>query len=114
MLETIREIVTLLLVLIAALMCAAAGLGLLRFPDVLARLHAATKPQILGLMAVCADIAINSLSLGTLTMGVAIVFFQALTAPISAHMVARASYRAGNYRPDVLITDELKPRTDLR
>ena len=102
------EVVTAILVLLAAVMCLAAGVGLLRFPDVLTRLHSATKPQILGLMAVTADVAVNNFSVGTVTLVVAIVLFQALTAPMAAHLVARAAYVTDHLRPDLLILDELR------
>jgi len=102
------EVVTAILVLLAAVMCLAAGVGLLRFPDVLTRLHSATKPQILGLMAVTADVAVNNFSVGTVTLVVAIVLFQALTAPMAAHLVARAAYQTDHLRPDLLIVDELR------
>ncbi|WP_104165587.1 monovalent cation/H(+) antiporter subunit G [Cryobacterium sp. N22] len=102
------DVVTAVLVLLAALMCLAAGVGLLRFPDVLTRLHSATKPQILGLMAVTLDIAVTNFSVGTVTLVVAIVLFQALTAPMAAHLVARASYQTDHLRPDLLVIDELR------
>ena len=102
------DVVTAVLVLLAALMCLAAGVGLLRFPDVLTRLHSATKPQILGLMAVTLDIAVTNFSVGTVTLVVAIVLFQALTAPMAAHLVARASYQTDHLRPDLLVVDELR------
>ncbi|HEX5200436.1 MAG TPA: monovalent cation/H(+) antiporter subunit G, partial [Actinoplanes sp.] len=35
-----------------ALLSLAAGVGLLRFPDLLSRMHAATKPQVLGLLLI--------------------------------------------------------------
>jgi multicomponent Na+:H+ antiporter subunit G len=88
-------------------MCFAAGLGLIRFPDVLSRLHAATKPQIFGLMVITADVAVNNFSLGTVTLSVAIVGFQALTAPMAAHLVARAAYDTHQIRTDLLVADEL-------
>ncbi|ASD23042.1 Na+/H+ antiporter subunit G [Cryobacterium sp. LW097] len=102
------DVVTAVLVLLAALMCLAAGVGLLRFPDVLTRLHSATKPQILGLMAVTLDIAVTNFSVGTVTLVVAIVLFQTLTAPMAAHLVARASYQTDHLRPDLLVIDELR------
>lgn len=102
----LRDAVTAVLVLLAALMCFAAGVGLLRFPDVLSRLHAATKPQILGVIAIVADVAVSNPSVVTITLAVAIVFFQSLTAPVSAHMVGRAAYRTGHFRADTLIADE--------
>lgn len=108
----LQGVVTLILVLIAALMCFAAGVGLLRFPDVLSRLHAATKPQILGLMAVTLDVALNSPTVGTITLVIAIVLFQCLSAPVSAHMVGRAGYRSDHVRRDLLIRDDLAARVD--
>ena len=110
--DGIRDILTIVLVMIAALMCAAAGIGLFRFPDVLSRLHAATKPQILGLMAICLDIALNSLSVGSFALITAIIIFQGLTAPISAHMVGRAAYRSDHVRRDLLMRDELADSID--
>jgi len=110
--ETVRDAITVVLVLVAALMCAAAGVGLFRFPDVLSRLHAATKPQILGLMAICLDIALNSLSVASIALITAIIIFQGLTAPISAHMVGRAAYRSDHVRRDLLLRDELAENVD--
>lgn len=104
----LSDVVTAVLVLLAALMCLAAGVGLLRFPDVLTRLHSATKPQILGLMAVTLDIAVTNFSIGTVTLVLAIVLFQALTAPMAAHLVARAAYVTDHLRPDLLVLDELR------
>jgi multicomponent Na+:H+ antiporter subunit G len=105
-----HDIVTAVLVLAGAAMCLAAGVGLIRFPDVLSRLHAATKPQIFGLMAVTANVAINNFSVGTVTLVVAIVVFQALTAPMAAHLVGRAAYDTEHLHPELLIVDELRDR----
>jgi multicomponent Na+:H+ antiporter subunit G len=110
--DSVRDVITAVLVLAGALMCFAAGVGLLRFPDVLSRLHAATKPQIFGLMAITADVAVNNLSIGTITLVVAIIFFQSLTAPLAAHLVGRAAYDTQHLRTDLLIADELKPYRD--
>lgn len=107
---TARDVITAVLVLGGALLCLAAGVGLIRFPDVLSRLHAATKPQIFGLMLITADVAVNNFSVATVTFVVAIVVFQALTAPMSAHLVARAAYETHHLRNDLLIVDELRPR----
>ena len=105
-----HDIITAVLVLAGAAMCLAAGVGLIRFPDVLSRLHAATKPQIFGLMAVTTDVAINNFSAGTVTLVVAIVVFQALTAPMAAHLVGRAAYDTEHLHPELLIVDELRDR----
>ena len=92
---------------LGAFLSLAAGVGLVRFPDALSRLHAATKPQILGLIFIVAAIALMSRSWSTLLALAPILVFQMLTAPISAHMVGRAGYRTGNFNADILHVDEL-------
>ncbi|MBF0673530.1 MAG: monovalent cation/H(+) antiporter subunit G [Salinibacterium sp.] len=90
----------------------AAGIGLLRFPDVLARMHAATKPQVVGLMLVLGAIALAERSWAVLLTLLPVLLFQMLTAPISAHMIGRAGYRAGNIDDDHLYVDELDEAID--
>lgn len=84
-----------------------AAIGVARFPDLLSRMHAATKPQVLGLVLMMAGLA---LSLGTSVITwklVLVVLFQLITAPVSAHMVGRAGYRTAKIRSDLLVVDEL-------
>ncbi|WP_437584320.1 monovalent cation/H(+) antiporter subunit G [Paramicrobacterium sp. CJ85] len=109
----LRDWITVLLVLLASILCLAAGVGLLRFPDVLSRLHAATKPQILGLIVVVLDVALNRPAVETITLAIAIVFFQGVTAPISAHMVGRAGYRAHSVHGESMLRDDLARRIEL-
>lgn len=98
--------------LLGALFSVTAAIGVIRFPDALSRLHAATKPQILGLMFVVLAIALEDRSWATLLALVPVIVFQMLTAPISAHMVGRAGYRTGNFRPDTLVADEFEAAVD--
>ena len=97
---------------LAGFMTLAAGVGLVRFPDALSRMHAATKPQILGLIFVLAAIALEDRSWSTLLVLAPILVFQMLTAPISAHMVGRAGYRTGNFRSDLNVVDDLEEAID--
>jgi len=93
--------------LCGALLSLAAGLGLLRFPDLLSRMHAATKPQVLGLLLILTGTALRLGTLVDITTLVLVGIFQLSTAPVAAHMVGRAAYRTGQFRRDLLITDEL-------
>ena len=93
---------------LAAVLSLAAGVGLVRFPDALSRLHAATKPQVLGLIFVVVAIALSARSLSVLLALVPVVVFQMLTAPIAAHMIGRAGYRTKNFRRELLAIDELE------
>lgn len=48
--DAVVDAAVLVLILVGALLCLFAAIGLLRFRDVPSRLHAATKPQVLGLL----------------------------------------------------------------
>ncbi|MGV8881820.1 MAG: monovalent cation/H(+) antiporter subunit G [Rhodoglobus sp.] len=106
--DDILDISSIVFLIFGAFLSVAAGVGLVRFPDALSRLHAATKPQILGLIFVLAAIALGERSWSTLLVLAPVLVFQMLTAPISAHMVGRAGYRHGNFRKDIMHTDELE------
>ncbi|MBC7725530.1 MAG: monovalent cation/H(+) antiporter subunit G [Burkholderiaceae bacterium] len=94
--------------LLGAFLSLAAGVGLLRFPDALSRLHAATKPQILGLVFIVTAIALTARSWTTLLALIPVLLFQMLTAPIAAHMVGRAAYRTGNFLGELSLVDDLE------
>lgn len=85
----------------------AAGVGVLRFPDLLARMHAGTKPQVLGLVLVLVGLALRLREGGAVWALVLVAVFQMLTAPVAAHMVGRAGFRTGKVRNDLLVVDEL-------
>lgn len=84
-----------------------AALGLKRFPDLLARMHAATKPQTLGLTLLGVGLGLTLRSTSVLVAMLLVVIFQMITAPIAAQMVARAGYRVGAVTQDELAADEL-------
>ena len=112
LLEVLLDTAALLCLLGAVVLSVVAGIGLLRFRDVLSRLHAATKPQIFGLLLVVAAIALDQRSFVTLLALLPVFVFQSLTAPVAAHMVGRAAYRTGQLDPDSLVVDELAPAVE--
>ena len=69
------------------------GIGLLRLPDVLTRMHAATKPQVLGLLMVLLGTALRLRDADDITTLILVGLFQTWTVPVAAHMVARAARR---------------------
>lgn len=101
------EVVVGLLILVSAFLSMAAGIGIIRFPDVLTRLHAATKPQVLGLAVVLLAILLQAPTWGVLTTIVLVMTFQLLTQPMTAHMLGRSAYRSDHVRYDLLIEDDL-------
>lgn len=83
------ELVAATLLVLGCAFFFAGTVGLLRFPDTLSRLHALTKADNLGLMLVCAALAVLSGSLRA-TLLLAIVWVLALVAStVSAHLIAR-------------------------
>lgn len=84
-----------------------AGIGILRFPDLLSRMHAATKPQVLGLAFLMIGLALELRTGVAIWTLVLVLLLQLITAPVSAHMVGRSGYRTGRVRRDLLIVDEL-------
>lgn len=101
------EIAVLLLILFGALLCLTAAIGLLRLRDVPTRLHAATKPQVLGFIVICAAVALALGSWQVAAFLVPVVLIQLATAPLSAHMVGRQAYRNGTIDEASLLVDEL-------
>ena len=94
--------------LAGSLLCLTAGLGLLRFPDVLTRMHAGTKPQVLGVLLIMVGTAIRLHGWSATWMLLLVAVFQMLTAPVSAHMISRVAYRRRHVRRDLLLVDELR------
>lgn len=85
----------------------AAGVGALRFGNLLARMHAATKPQTLGLVLVLIGLALRLRTGGTVWALLLVVVFAMLTAPVAAHLVGRAGHRTGQTSVERLVVDEL-------
>ncbi len=95
------------LVLLGAFLCFAAAVGLVRFPDVLSRMHAATKPQTLGLILVAAGVELSLRSWAAFGTVLLIAMLQLATAPVAAHLVGRTVYRSNQVRRDLLTRDDL-------
>ena len=57
--EMFLDILVAVLLILGCLMSLIAGIGLLTFPDMLTRMHAATKPQVLGFLLIFAGLAIH-------------------------------------------------------
>lgn len=93
------EILAVLLLLAGALFYLAGTVGLLRFPDVYCRLHALTKADNLGLMLVCAGLAVLSGSWRVTALLVFVWLLGLLAATVSAHLIARHA-RAGESGED--------------
>lgn len=103
---SVSDVVSAVLLLTGACFAALGGVGLVRFPDVLTRLHAATKPQVLGLLLILAG-AGTQLGGATAAAQLALVaIFQLATLPVTAQTVGRLARQLGEVRTDLLVRDD--------
>lgn len=87
------EIIISILILIGAFFTLVGSIGLAKLPDFFTRLHAPTKATTLGVGAILIASSIYfSVTTDELSLHeILITFFLFLTAPISAHMMAKAA-----------------------
>jgi len=106
------EVIAGVLLLLGAAFVLVSAIGVVRFPDVYMRMHAATKAGTLGagLMLGAASIVFGDL--GITVRSFVVFFFLLLTAPVAAHVLGRAAYYAGVPRWERTWPDELAGRYD--
>ncbi len=102
------DVITGVLVLGGSALALTASLGVVRFPDTLSRMHAATKPQVLGLLLVLIGAAIRLRGNVDVGMMVLTAMFTLITAPVIANRVGQLAYREQNVRDDLMTVDELR------
>jgi multicomponent Na+:H+ antiporter subunit G len=105
--SAVADVIAAACLVLGALLTLIAAIGILRFPDVLTRMHSATKPQVLGLLVVLVGLGFRLREPRSIGMLALVALFQLVTSPIASHMVGRASFRAGQVRRDLLVVDEL-------
>ena len=102
------ELAVALLLILGGAFTAIAGLGLLRLPDVLIRMHASTKAGTLGVGLIVIAVAVSKGDLLVTTKAVLIILFLLLTAPVAAHLIGRAAYRTGTPLWSRTVVDEAR------
>jgi multicomponent Na+:H+ antiporter subunit G len=90
-----NDIIVSVLIVLGGGFAAIAGLGLLRLPDVLIRMHASTKAGTLGVGLIVLGVSVHFATSLVITKALLIIAFLFLTAPVGAHLVGRAAYRRG-------------------
>lgn len=105
--------VSLILLLLGALFMFLASIGLVRMPDVLMRMHSATKSNTLGVGLIMLGVALRFDDFAIAVRSLAIVIFLFSTAPVAAHMIGRAAYLSGVPLWEGTLSDEMRGRYDL-
>lgn len=88
---------------LGSLLCALSGLGVLRMPDMLTRMQASAKTGTLGVALIALACALwwapvasresEASALELIARCAFVVVFLMLTAPVGAHVIARAAHR---------------------
>ena len=104
--ETVSDV----LILVGAAFLLLAAVGVLRMPDMFMRMQSASKASTLGIGCVLLALAFHfpGISVNIRVIGTIIFFF--LTAPITAHLIGRASYFVGVPVWRGTVVDELRGR----
>ena len=94
-----------------------AGLGVFRMQDVFIRMHASTKAGTLGVGMIALGVAVATGG-DSMVKLILVILFLLFTAPIGAHLIARAAFRAevpylGNDKATVKRSDFVCEDEDL-
>ena len=109
-----RELIVAACLLAGGFFLFVAGLGILRLPDVLTRMHASTKAGTLGVGLVFGAAALYFRSAAETAIAVLTIVFLLVTAPVAAHAIARAAYRMNVKLSDRTHIDEWKGKYGRR
>ena len=97
-----------ILMVLGSIFCLVAAVGIVRLPDALTRMHAATKAGTLGAGLLLLAEAAFYHQLGISLRAATVIALLLLTAPVAAHLVGRTSYRSGVSLSDRTWIDELE------
>lgn len=107
---SVLEIIATVLMGAGLLLAVVAAVGLNRFDGVLMRIHAASKPQTLGLLLVFTGVSLVAQSWQLAGFLLVVLLAQMATVPVASVMVGRAAFRRGFVRGGDYSIDELSPR----
>ncbi|MFB2550984.1 monovalent cation/H(+) antiporter subunit G [Ensifer soli] len=85
-----------------------AAIGILRFPDLYTRMHAASKAGTVGSGLLLLAAGLNAADPAVLMRALLGFVFFILTAPVAAHLLARAAHAAGQKQYGLSAVDEMK------
>lgn len=103
-------VIVAVLMLAGAFFTLAAAIGVLRLPDVYCRMHAASKAGTVGASLLLLAAGVHSGDLSIFTRAVAGIAFLLLTAPVAAHLLARAARATGHALSVFSVRDDMRKR----
>ncbi|MER6828689.1 monovalent cation/H(+) antiporter subunit G [Streptosporangium sp. NPDC000563] len=98
--SAVMDVAAAVCLLLGATLAFAAGVGMVRFPGTLARMHAATKPQVLGLHLILLAMWLRDPSWKIAGVILLVAVYQVVTAAVAAYVVGRAAHLAESPQDD--------------
>lgn len=89
------SIIDAILLIIGMFFILVAAIGLLRMPDLMIRMHAATKAGTVGAGFIMLAVANHFGELAVVIKAILIILFLLGTAPVASHLIGRAAYKIG-------------------
>lgn len=116
----IFDILSITLIMTGALFSLATSIGLIRFRDTVARMHASTKPQTLGLTLTLLGVVAHIVArggggvtvAGDMSMMVLVVLFAMITSPIIGNRLGHVSLKEGIVDRDTMSRDDEAERSE--
>ncbi len=106
------QIVVVFLLLAGGIFSLIAGVGIFRMPDLFTRMQAAAKTGTLGVGMLLIALVVHFWEVGIFIRAALVILFLFLTAPIAAHLIARAGYISGERLWRKSVCDEMKGQYD--
>lgn len=108
MVEQIAQYLTAVFVLLGSGFSLLAAIGLIRLPDFLTRMHAASKAGTMGAGLMFLAVALISFDGPVILRAFVGFLFLLLTAPVSSHLLAKAAYLAKTPMSILTTIDDFK------
>lgn len=103
------DVLSAILLLVGAAFCLLAAVGVLRLPDLFTRMQASAKSATLGVGCTALAAAVHFEALEVKTLALLVTLFLFFTAPVGAHMIARAAYYVGTPLGPHAVVDQWRP-----
>ncbi len=101
------EILTAIFLLAGTFFVFVAAFGVVRMPDLMMRMHAATKAGVMGSGLLVIALMIHFPETGIWARAIALILFAILTSPVAAHMIGRAAHLSGIQLWEGTVIDEM-------
>lgn len=99
------DVIVLALAWLGALLVLIAAVGVVRMPDLFSRLQASSKAPALALWCLLIALCLHLGSWSVIARAGVLIAFVFVTAPIAAHLIARAGFATGTELEDATAVD---------